>query len=77
MRLCAPVSPCLVAAAALLAAPASAPAPASAAPAAGPAPLPACAAPDDHTFPLATRLHGGPGVYEAGGGHGTWYLDLT
>ncbi|MBT2410797.1 hypothetical protein J7I94_09520 [Streptomyces sp. ISL-12] len=77
MRLCAPVSPCLVAAAALLAGPATAPALASAAPARGPAPLPACVAPDDHTFPLTTRVHGGPGDYEAGGGPGTWYLDLT
>ncbi|WP_320782191.1 hypothetical protein [Streptomyces sp. CRN 30] len=42
-----------------------------------PAPLPACTAPEDHTFPLTTRVHGGPGAYAAGGGHGTWYLDLT
>ncbi|MEU6179588.1 LPXTG cell wall anchor domain-containing protein [Streptomyces coeruleorubidus] len=40
-------------------------------------PAPACAAPDDHTFPLTTRIHGGPGTYTAGGGFGTWYLDLT
>ncbi|MFG3102850.1 hypothetical protein ACGFZL_20360 [Streptomyces sp. NPDC048182] len=41
------------------------------------APLPACTAAEDHTFPLTTRLHGGPAGYEAGGGAGTWYLDLT
>ncbi|MFE6195625.1 hypothetical protein [Streptomyces sp. NPDC057838] len=40
-------------------------------------PAPACAAPDDHTFPLTTRLRGGPDTYTAGGGFGTWYLDLT
>ncbi len=78
MRLFTPASPRLTAAAALLAASASA-VPASAVPAyADPgAPLPACTAPDDHTFPLTTRLHGGPAAYEAGGGYGTWYLDLT
>ncbi|MFC0498575.1 hypothetical protein ACFFKE_28065 [Streptomyces mutabilis] len=78
MRLFTPASPRLTAAAALLAASVSA-APVSAAPAyADPgAPLPACTAPDDHTFPLTTRLHGGPAAYEAGGGYGTWYLDLT
>ncbi|MGW5372290.1 hypothetical protein ACWER6_18805 [Streptomyces sp. NPDC004009] len=37
----------------------------------------ACAASGDRAFPLATRIHGGPGAYEAGGGPGTWYLDLT
>ncbi|MFG2355922.1 hypothetical protein [Streptomyces sp. NPDC048521] len=31
----------------------------------------------DRSFPLATRIHGGPGSYEAGGGYGTWYIDLT
>ncbi|KKD03064.1 hypothetical protein, partial [Streptomyces sp. WM6386] len=29
------------------------------------------------TFPLTTRIHGGPDVYEIGGGYATWYLDLT
>ncbi|WP_369181719.1 hypothetical protein, partial [Streptomyces mutabilis] len=78
MRLFTPASPRLTAAAALLAASAAA-VPATAVPAhADPgAPLPACTAPDDHTFPLTTRLHGGPAAYEAGGGYGTWYLDLT
>ncbi|CAL9431332.1 hypothetical protein SUDANB58_02056 [Streptomyces sp. enrichment culture] len=92
MRLRTPVSPRPVAAAALLAtvtittaaapAPAHTPAPASVptgtrtdSPA--PAPAPACAAPDDRAFPLTSRIHGGPAVYAAGGGHGTWYLDLT
>ncbi|MFE1942305.1 LPXTG cell wall anchor domain-containing protein [Streptomyces massasporeus] len=41
------------------------------------APAPSCAAPDDHTFPLTTRIHGGPDTYTAGGGFGTWYVDLT
>ncbi|WP_345591638.1 hypothetical protein [Streptomyces marokkonensis] len=88
MRLFTPASPRPVAAAALLAASASAAlVPAVLAPAAfghavpahaGPGePLPACTAPEDHTFPLTTRIHGGPAGYAAGGGHGTWYLDLT
>ncbi|MGW7280274.1 hypothetical protein ACWGIV_18590 [Streptomyces sp. NPDC054844] len=80
MRLFTPASPCLVAAAALLAASAAASvvlAPATPAHADPRAPLPACTAPDDHTFPLTTRIHGGPAGYEAGGGYGTWYLDLT
>ncbi|MFB7088203.1 hypothetical protein [Streptomyces sp. NPDC056296] len=78
MRLFTSASPCLVAAAALLAASASAVlAPATPAHADPQAPLPACTAPDDHTFPLTTRIHGGPAGYEAGGGYGTWYLDLT
>lgn len=38
---------------------------------------PACAAaPGDRTFPVTTRIHGGPAVY-AGGEHRTWRLDLT
>ncbi|NNN37122.1 hypothetical protein HLK59_43635, partial [Streptomyces sp. S3(2020)] len=44
---------------------------------AAPAPAPACATTDARTFPLTTRIHGGPDTYEAGGGYGTWYLDLT
>lgn len=28
-------------------------------------------------LPLTTRLRGGPHSYRAGGGYGTWYLDLT
>ncbi|MEU6283807.1 hypothetical protein [Streptomyces sp. NPDC047028] len=38
---------------------------------------PSCAPPGDHSFPLATRIRGGPASYEAGGGYGTWYIDLT
>ncbi|MEV6959735.1 hypothetical protein AB0M97_11130 [Streptomyces sp. NPDC051207] len=34
-----------------------------------------CAA-GGRAFPLSTRIHGGPGTYEAGGGYGTWFLDL-
>ncbi|WP_411148565.1 hypothetical protein [Streptomyces sp. A30] len=60
-----PVSLCLAAAAALL--PASAYADSGA----------SCAAPGDRAFPVTTRIHGGPESYEAGGGYGTWYLDLT
>jgi hypothetical protein len=66
MRICTPVSLCLAAAALLLAAPQ-----------AQAAPSPTCAAPDDRRFPLTTRIHGGPDSYEAGGGYGTWYLDVT
>ncbi|MEU6287005.1 hypothetical protein ACWEDZ_03640 [Streptomyces sp. NPDC005047] len=80
MRLFTPTSPRPVAAAALLAACAAASAvlvPAVPAYAESPAPLPACTAPDDHTFPLTTRVHGGPDRYEPGGGFGVWYLDLT
>jgi hypothetical protein len=80
MRLFTPTSPRPVAAAALLAACACASAvlpPAVPAHADAQDPLPACTAPDDHTFPLTTRIHGGPAGYESGGGYGTWYLDLT
>ncbi|MFF9264389.1 hypothetical protein [Streptomyces longwoodensis] len=40
---------------------------------------PSCDAPDAKAkdFPLSTRLRGGPAAYEAGGGYGTWSLDLT
>lgn len=39
---------------------------------------PTCAAaPGDRAFPVTTRIHGGPAVYEAGGEHRTWRLDLT
>ncbi|WP_298568603.1 LPXTG cell wall anchor domain-containing protein [Streptomyces luteogriseus] len=71
MRLCTPAHLCLAAAAAAAALlPGAHPAHAD-------APAPSCAAPDDHTFPLTTRIHGGPGTYTAGGGFGTWYVDLT
>ncbi|WP_330339752.1 hypothetical protein [Streptomyces sp. NBC_00557] len=45
--------------------------------AAAAAPPPACAGADARAFPLAARIRGGPPSYEAGGGYGTWYLDLT
>ncbi|MEV6485021.1 LPXTG cell wall anchor domain-containing protein [Streptomyces sp. NPDC051576] len=38
---------------------------------------PACAAPGARAFPLTTRIHDGPDSYGAGGGYGTWYIDLT
>ncbi|MFF5442794.1 hypothetical protein [Streptomyces achromogenes] len=38
---------------------------------------PSCTAADAHTFPLATRIRGGPASYEAGGRPRTWYIDLT
>jgi hypothetical protein len=69
MRPCTPVHLCLAAAAAVLLT--------GAHPAYADDAAPACAAPDDHTFPLTTRIHGGPATYTAGGGFGTWYLDLT
>ncbi|MFJ7296841.1 LPXTG cell wall anchor domain-containing protein [Streptomyces collinus] len=72
MRLCTPAHLCLTAAAA-----AAAVLLPGAHPARADAPAPACAAPDDHTFPLTTRIHGGPDSYPAGGGFGTWYVDLT
>nr|WP_167364409.1 hypothetical protein [Streptomyces regalis] len=68
MRLHSPAPLCLAAAALLAAAP-----PVRAEP---PAALPSCVT-DDGTFPLTTRLHGGPDSYAAGGGFGTWHLDLT
>ncbi|MFB9462022.1 hypothetical protein [Streptomyces cinereospinus] len=67
MRLCTPVSLCL-AAAALLGGAAS---PVRAAPG------PDCAAADDRRFPITTRIPGGPDSYDAGGGYGTWSIELT
>ncbi|BAC72925.1 hypothetical protein SAVERM_5213 [Streptomyces avermitilis MA-4680 = NBRC 14893] len=37
---------------------------------------PTCTTPVVGAFPLATRIHGGPGSYEAGGAEGTWFIDL-
>ncbi|MFH9082895.1 hypothetical protein [Streptomyces sp. NPDC017673] len=73
MRLCTSLSLCLTAAAAVVV-PAAVPASAHAA-SAGTAP--SCVAADARAFPLATRIRGGPTSYEAGGGYGTWYIDLT
>ncbi|MEV5877907.1 hypothetical protein AB0L75_27520 [Streptomyces sp. NPDC052101] len=72
-RLCTSLPPCLAAAAVtvLVLVPV---APAAAARADTP---PACAGADAHAFPVAARIRGGPGSYEAGGGYGTWYIDLT
>ncbi|MFF7351788.1 hypothetical protein [Streptomyces filipinensis] len=70
MRLCTPLSLCLAAAAAVVV-PVSSPAPAFA------DTPPACVGADARSFPLTTRIRGGPGSYEAGGGYGTWYIDLT
>lgn len=82
MRLFKPAPLALAAAAALLATPTPArAAPVPAVPAypstAHAAPTCAAATPDARAFPLTTRIHGGPANYEAGGGYGVWYLDLT
>ncbi|WP_240203908.1 hypothetical protein [Streptomyces actuosus] len=66
------MSPCLAAAAVLL----QLNAPAAAAPAHAAAPPSGCAVSDSRNFPLTTRIHGGPDSYEAGGGHGTWQIEL-
>ncbi|MFJ4952258.1 hypothetical protein [Streptomyces sp. NPDC088760] len=79
MRLCTPPSPSLRLAAAVATA-AVVPVVVLLAPDtahAGTTTPPSCAAADTRTFPLATRIRGGPGSYEAGGGYGTWYIDLT
>ncbi|WP_203616041.1 hypothetical protein [Streptomyces sp. SID13726] len=70
MRLFTPALLGLAVAAVLGSAPPAAPHPGSAA-------VGSDCAPDGRTFPLTTRIHGGPDAYEAGGGYGTWYLDLT
>ncbi|MFF7752576.1 hypothetical protein ACFZCP_25790 [Streptomyces sp. NPDC007971] len=69
MRLCTSLSLCLAAAAALV--------PVSSDAAHADTADPPCAASGGRTFPLATRIRGGPTSYEAGGGYGTWYIDLT
>ncbi|MEU3838960.1 hypothetical protein AB0E88_02810 [Streptomyces sp. NPDC028635] len=39
---------------------------------------PTCAtATGSSDFPLRARIRGGPAAYDAGGGYGVWYLDLT
>ncbi|GAB2805405.1 hypothetical protein GCM10027073_42450 [Streptomyces chlorus] len=68
MRLCTPASLFMAAVAAILP---------TAAPARAEAPPPACATADEPDFPLTTRIHDGPETYRAGGGFGTWYLELT
>lgn len=37
---------------------------------------PGCSAPAGHAFPVATRIHGGPDSYRAGGADQTWFIDL-
>lgn len=68
MRLCTPLSLCLAAAVVVL----------------GPVGVAHgreagvdCAGAEARDFPLSARIHGGPTSYEAGGGFGTWYLDLV
>ncbi|MGW5661791.1 hypothetical protein ACWEWG_17070 [Streptomyces sp. NPDC003758] len=39
-------------------------------------PGPTCSGRDQHTFPLAARIRGGPRTYAAGGAAHTWYIDL-
>ncbi|MFE7815763.1 hypothetical protein ACFU5P_28255 [Streptomyces sp. NPDC057433] len=68
MRLCTPASLFLTVVAVVLP---------GAAPAHAEAPPPACATAGESDFPLTTRIHGGPDSYRAGGGFGTWYLELT
>ncbi|KOV51922.1 hypothetical protein ADL00_38900 [Streptomyces sp. AS58] len=67
MRPCTPASLCLAASAALL----SAAGPAYSGPAAD------CAPSAGSEFPITTRIHSAPGTYDAGGGYGTWSIDLT
>ncbi|MEU9453774.1 hypothetical protein [Streptomyces sp. NPDC048277] len=69
MRLSTSLSLCVAAAAVLAPVPS-----ATAAPAAVEA---SCAGTDQQGFPLTTRIHDGPSVFDPGGGFGTWYLDLT
>ncbi|MFF4522397.1 cell wall protein [Streptomyces bluensis] len=38
---------------------------------------PTCAGTHPGSFPLRSRIHGGPTRYDAGGGYGTWSLELT
>ncbi|MCX2925290.1 hypothetical protein [Streptomyces sp. NEAU-W12] len=68
MRFCTPASLFLAVVAVVLP---------GAAPAHAEAPPPACATAGEPDFPLTTRIHGGPDSYRAGGGFGTWYLELT
>ncbi|MFG2134183.1 hypothetical protein ACGFNV_41375 [Streptomyces sp. NPDC048751] len=70
MRLCTPAAPLCLAAAALLLPVAATPAHAVREPVCG-------AGGEEGQFPLTTRIQGGQDSYEAGGGYGTWYVDLT
>ena len=84
MRLSTSLSLCVAAAAVLTpvssatAVPAAFADPATSAVLAAPAVTDAsCAGADEQGFPLTARIHDGPSTYEAGGGFGVWYLDLT
>ncbi|WP_149824750.1 cell wall protein [Streptomyces tailanensis] len=70
MRLCTCLTLALVTAAALASGP-------TVALAAVDAPPPTCVGADSSTFPIRTRIHGGPARYVAGGGFRTWALELT
>ncbi|WP_189784062.1 cell wall protein [Streptomyces capitiformicae] len=79
MRLCTCLTPALVTAAALVSGPTAAFAAAE-----GPdgpdgpdGRRPTCVGADSGTFPIRTRIHGGPATYVAGGGFRTWALELT
>ncbi|MFG3017135.1 hypothetical protein ACGFZQ_01010 [Streptomyces sp. NPDC048254] len=76
MRLSTSLSLCVAAAAVLAPVPSATVAPLSSSETTAPADA-SCAGADEQGFPLATRIHDGPSSYEAGGGYGTWYLDLT
>jgi hypothetical protein len=55
----------------------SAPAPGGPPRAVSAGPRPTCAGTERGTFPLRTRIRGGPATYVAGGGFHTWALELT
>ncbi|MGW2958242.1 hypothetical protein ACWDGI_07105 [Streptomyces sp. NPDC001220] len=76
MRLSTSLSLCVAAAAVLAPVPSATAAPLSSSETTAPADA-SCAGADEQGFPLATRIHDGPTSYDAGGGYGTWYLDLT
>ncbi|MPY65076.1 hypothetical protein, partial [Streptomyces spongiae] len=40
-------------------------------------PRPTCVTTDADSFPVRTHIDGGPDSYDAGGGYGTWSLELT
>ncbi|WP_405190911.1 peptidase [Streptomyces anulatus] len=64
--------------AALLGGPQAAALPAASAPASLAADRqPVCGDPDAKDFPIETRIQDAPDRYAAGGGYGTWFLDLT
>lgn len=76
MRLCTCLIPALVTAAALVSGPTAALA-AAEGPDGPDGRRPTCVGADSGTFPIRTRIHGGPATYVAGGGFRTWALELT